>query len=87
MKKQNKAPAHKAPNKAATVAEKVKIRRLPTGVPGLDDIIGGGLPELSFNIIAGAPGCGKTTLAHQIVFANATPRRPALDFTVLGEPA
>jgi len=63
------------------------IRKLPTGVPGLDEILGGGLPEFSFNLIAGAPGTGKTTLAHQIVFANATPERPALYFTVLGEPA
>ena len=66
---------------------RVKIKQLPTGVPGLDDILGGGLPEFSFNIIAGAPGCGKTTLAHQFIFANATPERPALYFTVLGEPA
>lgn len=66
---------------------KVKIRKLPTGVRGLDDILGGGLPELSFNIFAGAPGCGKTTLAHQILFANATAAKPALYFTVLGEPA
>ena len=67
--------------------ERVTIRKLPTGVPGLDDILGGGLPEYSFNIIAGAPGGGKTTLAHQVMFANATPERPALYFTVLGEPA
>src|SRR5690348_10746678 len=67
--------------------DRVTIRKLPTGVPGLDEILGGGLPEYSFNIIAGAPGCGKTTLAHQIVFANASPERPALYFTVLGEPA
>ena len=67
--------------------DKVKINKLPTGVPGLDDIVGGGLPEFSFNIIAGAPGSGKTTLAHQFVFANATPERPALYFTVLGESA
>jgi circadian clock protein KaiC len=67
--------------------DRVTIRKLPTGVPGLDEILGGGLPEYSFNIIAGAPGCGKTTLAHQVVFANATPARPALYFTVLGEPA
>jgi circadian clock protein KaiC len=66
---------------------KVTIRQLPTGVRGLDDILGGGVPEYSFNIIAGAPGCGKTTLAHQFVFANATRERPALYFTVLGEPA
>ena len=67
--------------------DRVTIRQLPTGVPGLDEILGGGLPEYSFNIIAGAPGCGKTTLAHQFVFANASPERPALYFTILGEPA
>jgi circadian clock protein KaiC len=76
------------PEKAnMTQQGKVTIKKLPTGVPGLDEILGGGLPEFSFNIIAGAPGCGKTTLAHQFVFANATPERPALYFTVLGEPA
>src|ERR1700691_4785302 len=67
--------------------EPVLIRQLPTGIPGLDEILGGGLPEYSFNIIAGAPGCGKTSLAHQIMFANATPESPAIYFTVLGEPA
>lgn len=65
----------------------MKIRKLPSSVPGLDEILGGGLPEFSFNIIAGEPGGGKTTLAHQIMFANASPDRPALYFTVLGEPA
>lgn len=65
---------------------KVTINRLATGVPGLDEVLGGGLPEFSFNLIAGPPGCGKTTLAHQIMFALATPERPALFFTVLGEP-
>ena len=66
---------------------RVSIRKQPTGIPGLDEILGGGLPEFSFNVIAGGPGCGKTTLAHQLVFANATPEHPALYFTVLGEPA
>jgi circadian clock protein KaiC len=55
-------------------------------VPGLDTVLGGGLPEFSFNLIAGGPGSGKTTLAHQIMFANAKVERPALYFTVLGEP-
>ena len=62
------------------------IRSLPSGVPGLDTVLGGGLPEYSFNLIAGGPGSGKTTLAHQIMFANANVERPALYFTVLGEP-
>jgi len=65
----------------------VVIRKLETGVPGLDEVLGGGLPQYSFNIIAGSPGCGKTTLAHQMMFANATPQKPAIYFTVLGEPA
>lgn len=65
---------------------KVTISLLATGVPGLDSILGGGLPEFSFNLIAGPPGSGKTTLAHQIMFALATPERRALFFTVLGEP-
>ena len=64
----------------------VLIRRLATGVPGLDDVLGGGLPELSFNLIVGGPGAGKTTLAHQIMFANATADRPGLYFTIVGEP-
>ena len=68
------------------MSDKVVIRRLATGVPGLDTILGGGLPEFSFNLIAGPPGSGKTTLAHQIMFALATRERPALYFTVLGEP-
>ncbi len=65
---------------------KARINRLQTGVPGLDEVLGGGLPEYSFNFIAGSPGAGKTTLAHQIMFNLATTERPALYFTVLGEP-
>jgi circadian clock protein KaiC len=67
-------------------ADKVPIRVLPTGVPGLDEVLGGGIPEFSFNLIAGGPGCGKTTLGHQILFANATPERKAIYFTIMGEP-
>ncbi|MBV6273333.1 AAA family ATPase [Alcaligenaceae bacterium CGII-47] len=68
------------------MTRKVTIRRLHTGVPGLDALLGGGLPEFSFNLVAGAPGSGKTTLAHAIMFSLANPERRALFFTVLGEP-
>jgi circadian clock protein KaiC len=87
MKSKSKPLSQIRTNKSPVGPAKVAIRQLPTGVRGLDEILGGGLPEFSFNIIAGAPGCGKTTLAHQFVFANATQKRPALYFTVLGEPA
>ncbi len=69
------------------MTSRVTINRLATGVPGLDVVLAGGLPEFSFNLIAGPPGSGKTTLAHQMMFALASPERPALYFTVLGEPA
>src|SRR5436190_15797974 len=62
------------------------IGNVATGVPGLDAVLGGGFCEYSFNLIAGAPGAGKTTLAQQIIFANASRERPTLYFTVLGEP-
>jgi circadian clock protein KaiC len=65
---------------------RVVIDALATGVPGLDEVLGGGLPEYAFTLIAGAPGAGKTTLAQQVMFANASRERPALYFTVLGEP-
>jgi circadian clock protein KaiC len=68
------------------MSDRVVIRRLPTGVPGFDEVLGGGLSEFSFNLIAGAPGAGKTTLAQQIMFALASRDRPAIYFTVVGEP-
>jgi circadian clock protein KaiC len=68
------------------MSNKVDIQRLATGVPGLDELLGGGIPEFSFNLLAGTPGSGKTTMAHQIMFSLANPERRALFFTVLGEP-
>jgi circadian clock protein KaiC len=86
MPRQSKTAKRSVPKTVVSKRAKVTIHKLPTGARGLDDILGGGIPEFSFNIIAGTPGCGKTTLAHQIAFANGTPKKPALYFTVLGEP-
>jgi circadian clock protein KaiC len=69
-----------------TTHETPVIRNIETGIPGLDAVLGGGLCEYSFNLVAGSPGVGKTTLVQQVMFHNATPERPALYFTVLGEP-
>jgi circadian clock protein KaiC len=66
--------------------DKVDLGTLSTGVTGLDILLGGGLSEFSFTLIAGAPGSGKTTLAHQILFSLAGPQRRAIFFTVMGEP-
>jgi circadian clock protein KaiC len=76
----------KRPNPARAANGSI-IKQLVTGVQGLDEALGGGMPEYSFNLIAGAPGTGKTTLSQQLMFALATPERPALHFTVVGEPS
>jgi circadian clock protein KaiC len=59
---------------------------ITTGSTALDSIVGGGLPAGSLIVIAGAPGTGKTILAQQICFANATPDRRALYLTTWSEP-
>jgi circadian clock protein KaiC len=69
------------------MSNNVHIKRLVTGIPGLDSLFGGGIPEFSFNLIAGMPGSGKTTLAHQMMFALTSAESRSLFFTVLGEPS
>jgi circadian clock protein KaiC len=45
---------------------------LPTGIAGLDHVLGGGLPAHHLFLIEGAPGSGKTTLALQFLLAGAS---------------
>ena len=48
-----------------------KLARCGTGIEGLDDILGGGLPQNRLYLIQGDPGVGKTTLALQFLLAGA----------------
>ncbi|HKP02508.1 MAG TPA: ATPase domain-containing protein [Chthoniobacterales bacterium] len=45
--------------------------RIATGISGLDDILGGGLPARRLYLIQGQPGSGKTTLALQFLLTGA----------------
>jgi circadian clock protein KaiC len=60
--------------------------KLTTGDRDFDAVLGGGLPPGSLIVLAGAPGAGKTILAQQICFANATRERKAVYYTTWSEP-
>src|SRR5581483_7468515 len=61
-------------------------QRLSSGHSRLDAVLGGGLWSDALTLITGAPGTGKTLLAQQFVFANATPDAPALYVSTVSEP-
>ncbi len=58
----------------------------PTGVPGLDPVLGGGMPRRGLVCIVGGSGTGKTVLAQQMAFAAARAGQTALYFSGLSEP-
>jgi circadian clock protein KaiC len=62
------------------------IERLSSGHAPLDAVLGGGLPANAVTLVVGLPGTGKTMLAEQYVFHNATRDLPALYFTTASEP-
>lgn len=59
--------------------------RLPTGIEGLDLILGGGLVPGCAYIVQGPPGAGKTILANQVCFTLARYGKRALYVTLLAE--
>ncbi|HEV2735327.1 MAG TPA: ATPase domain-containing protein [Longimicrobiaceae bacterium] len=52
--------------KPAGEAERSGPEQLPTGVPGLDRLLAGGLRRGGLHVVLGGPGAGKSVLAHQI---------------------
>ena len=60
--------------------------RIKSGNAQADEILGGGFPRNSINIVMGQPGIGKTIFAEQLLFHNAAGERPLLYVTTLSEP-
>lgn len=60
--------------------------RLSSGSERLDCVLGGGLPAHAINLVIGPPGSGKTILAEQYLFHNATEQRPGLFLSTVSEP-
>jgi circadian clock protein KaiC len=58
--------------------------RVSTGVPGLDDIFGGGFPAEHIYLVEGDPGAGKTTLALQFLLDGARKGEPCV-YVLLSE--
>ncbi|MBZ5589685.1 MAG: circadian clock protein KaiC [Acidobacteriia bacterium] len=58
--------------KARLVTRPGSIRKVPTGIQGLDEITGGGLPAGRPTLVCGGPGCGKTLLAMEFLVRGAT---------------
>ena len=48
------------------------LEKSPTGISGLDEITGGGLPKGRPTLVCGAAGCGKTLLAMEFLVRGAT---------------
>lgn len=61
------------------------VERVPTGIPGLDEVLGGGLLRSAAYIVQGPPGAGKTILANQICYSHAARGGTALYISLLAE--
>jgi circadian clock protein KaiC len=59
---------------------------LPSGAPNVDLVLGGGLLANAINLVIGPPGAGKTILAQQYLFNNATKERPGIYLATVSEP-
>lgn len=60
-------------------------RPVPSGVPGLDTVLAGGIDRPSLAVIVGTPGAGKTLLASQILFHAASQGLKTIVFTSFSE--
>lgn len=61
------------------------LRRVPTGIPGLDAILHGGFLEGGVYIVQGTPGAGKTILGNEICFRHTRAGGRAAYITLLAE--
>lgn len=73
------------PMTAAPSTEKWTLTRAPSGIAGLDTILGGGFMLGGMYIIHGSPGAGKTILTNQICFHYIAIGGRALFITLLPE--
>ncbi|MGZ4825413.1 MAG: circadian clock protein KaiC [Terriglobales bacterium] len=59
------------PRAKPTKAVRASLAKVPTGIEGLDEVTGGGLPEGRVTLICGSAGCGKSLLAMEFLVHGA----------------
>lgn len=53
-------------------SRKTGVVRIKSGVPGLDEMMGGGIPQGNLVVLSGDPGSGKTVLCWQFIYEGIT---------------
>jgi len=46
------------------------VRKVPTGIPGMDELLNGGIPERNVVLLSGGPGTGKTIFGQQFLYSG-----------------
>jgi circadian clock protein KaiC len=75
-------PRVRSPDATGETAVASYAERAPTGIAGLDEMLGGGLPRSSATVIQGATGTGKTILGLQFLLEGARRGEPGVHFTL-----
>ncbi|HKZ45729.1 MAG TPA: ATPase domain-containing protein [archaeon] len=65
---------------------KYALKRVKTGIPGLDALMSGGIPEGNVTLVSGECGVGKTTLGMQYLVYGAKKKEPGVFFTIEEDP-
>src|SRR4029453_10658050 len=78
-------PAHRNPNMKESTSAAASLERLPSGMPGLDKILGGGFFRAGVYIVQGMPGSGKTIFANQVCYSHVAAGGSAVYMTLLAE--
>ena len=66
------APVKSRSAQKSKFEHRVPLPKAPTGIQGLDEITGGGLPQGRPTLVCGSAGCGKTLLAMEFLVRGAT---------------
>ena len=63
-----------------------KVDRQATGIPGFDELVQGGIPRNSLNLLSGSSGTGKTTFGGQFIYNGAVKGEPGIYISLEEEP-